>query len=246
MPGKSILETLGENSLWQILEDLGIDGVYFKELKEGGGARTGFGIDPKWGKGWDQVRAAANTRGITLIGDLIGSTTGPCIDFELALQNQGAYAESYRLIEISKKDWNLLPKIPVGSYFANVSWLSLDVLYTHGYIPEAARPYVKESAWNATGKIRGIDGKERRWIYLKENQNDPVLSWLSPSFSADRMISADALHSTFSLGQNVLRIDGKIPPYAKETAALWIRKIGGFSAAFGRLDKRHSGGAKNL
>ncbi len=99
-------------------------------------------------------------------------------------------------------------------------------------MPEAARPYTKESDWNTTGRVHGVDGKERRWIYRKENRNDPVLAWLSSAFAADRIASADALDSMYRLGQTVLAVDAKLPSYAKRTAALWIRKLGGFTIAF--------------
>lgn len=225
LAGTSVLETLGNNAFWQILQDLGIDGVRIQNLKSGGAARTGFAIDPKWGRGWSKIEAAAKARGIALIGELIGSTTGVGADFELALRNVAGYPELYHLVEINPVDWPLLPKRA-----ANVPWLELDGLYKKGYVPESMQPYVKESAWNATGKIRGSDGIERRWIYLKENQNDPKLLWLSPSFGASKIASADALDSFFNLGQKILEIDANLPAYAKETAALWIRKIGGYSA----------------
>ncbi len=230
-PGQTTLETLGNDSFWQILEEIGIDGLRLQKLKQGGAARTGFAIDPKWGNGWSKIKNAASIRGIALIGDLIGAATGPCLDFDLALQNASDYAEMYHLIEIDRKDWKLLPRVPVGMDRVNVPWLKLEELYKKGYIPESARPYTKESDWNATAKIQCADGQERRWIYLKENQNDPVLAWLSPSFAADRIASADALDSVYRLGQRVIGIEAKMPSYAKETAALWIRKIGGYTAA---------------
>jgi hypothetical protein len=226
-----VLETLGNDAFWQILQDLGIDGVRIENLKAGGAARTGFGIDPRWETGWEKIEAAARRRGIALIGDLIGNASGAGIDFELALKNVSGYRELYHLIEVDKKDWPLLPKVPLGMSQANVSWLELDDLRRQGYTLESMRSFVKESAWNATAKIKGIDGIERRWIYLKENQNDPEFLWLSSSFSADRIASADALESLFQLGQKILTIDAKMPPYAKEMASLWIRKMGGYSAA---------------
>lgn len=227
----TVLESLGADSFWEMLQDLGIDGVWLKQLKEGGKARTGLGIDPKWGGGWTKVREGALSYGISIIGDLIGAATGPGRDFTLAVENEGDYAELYGLIEIDQKDWKLLPKVAVGTREANVPWLQLDELYKRGYVPEAARPYTKESDWNATGRVHCVDGKERRWIYLKERRNDPVLAWLSPSFAADRIASADALDSIYRLGQTVLAIDAKLPSYAKRTEALWVRKLGGFTTA---------------
>jgi hypothetical protein len=231
LAGSSVLETLGSDPFWQILQDIGIDGVQILNLKEGGAAREGFEIDPKWGRGWVKIAANARGRGIALIGELIGSSTGVCADFEMALKNIAGYPELYHLIEIDPKDWSLLPKVAVGTKGANISWLELDSLDKKGYVPESSRALVKESAWNATAKIRGIDGIDRRWIYLKENKNDPELSWLSPTFGANRIASADALDSFFRLGQKILKFDAKMPPNAKETSSLWIRKIGGYTVA---------------
>ncbi len=230
-PGKTVLETLGDETFWQILQDLGINGVWLQNLKGDKDARTGFEIDPKWGCGWPAIKEAALSRAAILIGECIGASGGPGLDFELALQNISDYAEMYHLIEIDKKDYHLLPKVPAGMGFANVPWLQLESLYKKGYVPEAARPYTKESDWNATPTIQGLDGQGRRWIYLKENENDPLFAWLSPSFAAEKIASADALDSIYRLGQKVLWIDGKIPSYAQETAALWIRKIGGYTVA---------------
>ncbi len=227
----SPLETLSDPALWQTFQDLGFDGVRLFPLKEGGSARTGFGISTEWGSGWGGIEEAARSHRCALIGDLMGPSVGIGADFELALQNAAGYSEMFRLIEIDPKDWTLLPKVPVGSSFANVPWIRLDALYNKGYVPEAAHPYVKESAWNATPKIKGADGAERRWIYLKEGQNDPLLAFLSPSFAADRIASADALDSIYRLKQSVLTLDAALPPFAKETSALWIRKIGGYSIA---------------
>ncbi len=206
---------------WEMLQDIGFNGLYVKSLKTGGDARTGFGIDPKWNIDWKSIISKAKGTKIALIGDLIGATTGLGDDFKLALQNVNTYPELYHLIEIKPQDWDLLRD--------NVSWLKLGDLYKKGYIPKAATPYQKESAWNATGKILGTDGIERRWIYLKENENDPVLSFLSPSFGADRIASADALDSIYDLQQKILVLDDQIPSFAQDTLSLWIRKIGGFS-----------------
>jgi trehalose synthase len=230
-PGKTVLETLGSETFWQILQDLRISGLWLKNLKAGGSARIGFEIDPKWGGGWSAVKEAAASRGTLLIGDCVGAATGPGLDFELALQNVSEYTEMYHLIEIDRKDFHLLPKVPVGMSFANVSWLELEGLYKKGYVPQEFRPYVKESSWNATPLMRSLNGQGRRFIYLKENENDPLFAWLSPSFAAEKILSADALDSVYRLSQKGLFLDASIPRFAKETASLWIRKIGGYSVA---------------
>ncbi|HSX38139.1 MAG TPA: hypothetical protein VLE95_04840 [Chlamydiales bacterium] len=227
--GQTVLETLANDSFWRILQDIGLNGMKIQCLKEGGKARTGFDIDAKWGAGWDQLKTVAASYNIALIGDLIGAKTGSGEDFSLAVQNVKDFRQLYHLIEILPEDWPLLPKVPIGMNMANIPWLTLNELNKKGYIPEAANPYINSSAWNATGNIKCRDGKERRWIYLKDKQNEPLLSWLTSSFGADRIASADALDSLYRLGQKALAIDAMIPSFAQENLALWIRKIGGYS-----------------
>jgi len=225
--GSSPLQLFTSESVWQTLVEIGVEGVAFDHLR---GAQT-LGPDPKWGNAWPQVRQMAERRGMALIGNLIGNTLPPGPDFGFALQNVGDYPNLYHLIEIASKDWKLLPKLGPGQFEANIPWLSLQELCKLGYVPEDFTPYVKESAWNASAPIEGVDGKVRRWIYLKEGKNNPVLSWLSPSFTAYRLATGDALEGMYQLGQTIFHVDGKIPPMAQEMLALWVRKIGGTTAA---------------
>ncbi len=211
---------------WGALRELGVQAVWMQALREPGT----LNIDPKWGKDWAKVEGNAQKKGMILIGDLIGNATTAGLDFQQALQKVGDYPNLYHLIEINPKDWKLLPAIPPKDYAANIPWLTLRELYKQGYVPEKFNPYIKESAWNATSKIRCIDGKVRRWIYLKEGLNNPVLSWLSPSFAAYRLAFGDALQGSFQFGQRILRLDGAMPPIAQETLSLWLRKIGSYSA----------------
>jgi trehalose synthase len=239
----SLLRELAQEDFWNILSDLGVDGLYLENLKTGGSFQTALGIDPKWGcKEWPKLTQAAEMRGIALIGDALGSATGKGKDFELALKKVDDYSELYHLIEIDPSDWNLLPNIALGKGVANISWLQLRELYKKGYISEQSQPYIKQSNWNATKKINGSDGITRRWIYLKENQNNPVLSWLSPSFVAQKLASGDALYRIFGLNQKIGRVDAKLPGIAKEMQSLWMRKIGGFTV---QKDTQTLGGVKN-
>jgi trehalose synthase len=69
-------------------------------------------------------------------------------------------------------------------------------------------PGVKETDWSATDVVRGVDGVDRRWVYLhyfKEGQ--PTLNWLDPTFAAPRLVIGDALHSLDVLGASMLRLD---------------------------------------
>lgn len=220
------LNLFSKDETWQILKEIGFDGVQIQGLRKPGS----LGIDPKWGNEWPQVIDKAQKRGVALIGEIIGNATIAGNDFLEGLQNIGEYLNLYNLIEIDPKDWKNLPLVPVGGYETNIPWLALQELHRQGYVPENFTPYIKESNWNVTNKIAGVDGKVRRWIYLKEGKNNPVLAWMSPSFAAYRLAAGDALINTRELGQKILLLDGTIPPVAQEMLSLWIRKIGAYSA----------------
>ena len=230
--GRSVFGMLGAEELWDGLREIGIQAVSLKGLKKGGNYRTGLGLDPRWGTEaeWNRIAQNAKRKGIVLIGESIGAHTGMGADFYLALKNYGEYPGLYQLIEIPEEDWKWLPKIPTGHPIANVPWLKLQELNRRGYVPEDANPYVKESSWNATAKIQGVDGVSRRWIYRKENRTDPAIDWLGPSFTGIRVASADALDSFYRLGSEIFELDSAMSGNAKETIALWVRKLGGFSA----------------
>ncbi len=60
---------------------------------------------------------------------------------------------------------------------------------------------VKETNWSVTRPVTGVDGVERRWVYLhyfKDGQ--PSINWLDPSFAGMRLVIGDALHSLADLG----------------------------------------------
>lgn len=213
--------SLQKEPFWDTLGEIGVEAVHLKGLKKGGQFRTGIGIDPKWGDDWDDLAILMQKKGMVLIGDSLGNSTGISDDFSLALKNVGDYPSIYHLVEIEKKDWKNLPQTA-----ANVPWLTLQNLQKKGYVPEQFNPYVKESSWNATSQIKCVDGKVRRWIYLKENSNDPVIDWLNPSFAACRIAAADTLDSVFNIGQKIYHLDAAISQSAKETLALWTRKLG--------------------
>ena len=70
-------------------------------------------------------------------------------------------------------------------------------------------PGVKETDWSATDVVAGVDGKERRWVYLhyfKEGQ--PTLNWLDPILrrAAAGHRRRDPLAAA-ALGERMLRLD---------------------------------------
>lgn len=227
--GENPLTSFTDTDTWSLLREIGIESIRMKHLRQEGDLK----IDPKWKSLWPQVVENANRIGISLIGDLIGNSTIAGKDFQKAVQKAPDYLNLYHLIEIDPKDWNLLPNVPLGSLETNIPWLSLQELHSLGYVPEQFAPYVKLSAWNATAKITGVDGKVRRWIYLKEGENRPVLSWLSPTFAALKLAAGDALNCTNEFGMQMLHLDGNIPMIAQETLALLIRQMQAFSVSSG-------------
>lgn len=221
------LDTLTDDLLWDQLYEIGVQGVYLKGLKQGGAFRTKIAVDPKWGD-WENLAMLLEKKGIALIGDAVGVATGVGSDFDLALKNVGEYPGLYHLVEIEPRDWKLLPT-PMKNQFANVPWLTLQELHKKGYVPEQFTPYIKESSWNTTAPICCADGTVRRWIYLKEQKDDPAINWLNPSFAGCRIATSDVLDSIYNLGDQILQIDSAISLSAKETLSLWIRKLGAFS-----------------
>ncbi|WP_349972862.1 maltose alpha-D-glucosyltransferase [Pseudomonas caspiana] len=228
--GGSVLEALGDETLWHALSEIGIQGIHNGPLKTSGGLqgrqhtptidgnfdRISFGIDPELGTdaqllSLSRIAAAHNA---VVIDDVIPSHTGKGSDFRLAEMAYEDYPGLYHMVEIREEDWQLLPDIPAGRDAVNLMPEVVDALKDKHYIVGQLQrviffePGVKETDWSATGIVQGVDGKARRWVYLhyfKEGQ--PSLNWLDPSFAAQQMIIGDALHSIDVMGARVLRLD---------------------------------------
>jgi len=109
---------------------------------------------------------------------------------------------------------------------------------------------VKETNWSATRAVTGVDGVDRRWVYLHYfKSGQPSINWLDPSFAGMRLVIGDALHALADLGSGALRLDANgflgveksaedLPAWseghplseaANQLIASMIRKMGGFS-----------------
>jgi trehalose synthase len=228
--GGSVLEALGDETLWHALSEIGIQGIHNGPLKTSGGLqgrqrtpsidgnfdRISFGIDPDLGTeaqllNLSRIAAAHNA---VMIDDVIPSHTGKGSDFRLAEMAYEDYPGLYHMVEIREEDWHLLPDIPAGRDAVNLMPEVVDQLKEKHYIVGQLQrviffePGVKETDWSATSIVQGVDGKARRWVYLhyfKDGQ--PSLNWLDPSFTAQQMIIGDALHAIDVMGARVLRLD---------------------------------------
>ena len=229
-PGESVLKTLGDPLLWSALSSIGVRGIHTGPMKRSGGLkegvytptidgnfdRIGFEIDPGFGTTEEFVAISrmAAAHNAVVIDDVIPAHTGKGPDFRLAEMNHSSYPGLYHMVEIPEEDWALLPDVPEGRDAVNLPPATVDVLRDRGLIVGQLQrviffePGVKETDWSATGPVRGVDGKMRRWVYLhyfKEGQ--PSLNWLDPSFAAQQMIIGDALHSIDHMGARGLRLD---------------------------------------
>jgi len=269
--GESVLQTLGSEELWQAFQTIGIQALHNGPMKMAGGIqgqtltptvdgyfdRIALAIDPTFGTEAEfaaMSRMAAKYNAI-VIDDIVPGHTGKGADFRLAERNYGDYPGLYHMVEIRPADWPLLPPVPTGRDSVNLLPATVDQLQAKGYIVGQLQrtifyePGVKETDWSATAVVQGVDGVERRWVYLhyfKEGQ--PTLNWLDPSFAAQRLVMGDALHSLSVLGAGMLRLDanGFLGIEPRSTGPAWseghplslvanqliagmVRKVGGFT-----------------
>jgi trehalose synthase len=270
--GETFLSALADPALWQAFRAIGIDGVHTGPVKQAGGLngrrltpsidghfdRISMQVDPAFGTE-DEFRrlcaTAAEYEG-TVIDDIVPGHTGKGADFRLAEMGHGDYPGIYHMVSIRPDDWPLLPDVPEGRDSANLDGETEARLERAGYIIGQLQrviffePGVKETNWSATRAVVGVDGVERRWVYLhyfKEGQ--PSINWLDPSFAGMRLVIGDALHALADLGSGGLRLDANgflgvekttegtpawseghpLSEAANHMIASMIRKMGGFS-----------------
>ena len=227
---ESVLQTLGDEHLWDALAAIGIQGVHTGPMKQAGGVRgrdftptidghfdrIGLGIDPAFGTPAEFIAMSRTTaaHNAIVIDDIIPAHTGKGPDFRLAELHYQDYPGLYHMVEIDPDDWTLLPAVPSGQDAVNLSRETVDLLHEKGYIvgqlPRTIfyEPGIKETDWSATDVVIGADGVPRRWVYLHYfKQGQPSLNWLDPSFAAQQLIVGDALHALDSLGARGLRLD---------------------------------------
>ena len=270
--GDSVIQGFADPELLKVLGEVGIEAIHTGPLKRAGSVdgmsygptidghfdRVELTIDPDFGSG-DQYRELvrrAREHDITIIGDMVPGHTGKGPDFRLAERGVSGFPALYMMSEIGREDWGLLPAVPAGEDSVNLSREAAAALKRKGYIvgPLDAvifkRPGIKESNWSATDIVRGGDGEERRWVYAHFfKRGQPSLNWLDPGFAAQRMLTADILHSIRDLGARGLRLDANmflgfeprpgdepgwllehpISTLVTQTLAMVIRKAGGFS-----------------
>jgi trehalose synthase len=229
-PTASVLTTLADERLWRAFQAIGIQGIHTGPMKRSGGVkdlgytpsvdgnfdRISLDIDPDFGTEaeYKSLVATARMHGAVVIGDVVPGHTGKGPDFRLAERAYADYAGLYHMVRIEPADWNLLPPVTAGQDSVNLSPAIVNALQAKGYIVGMLaskifyKPGVKDSDWSATEIVRGVDGVQRRWVYLHYfKQGQPTLNWLDPSLAAERLVLGDAVHEVGVLGDGGVRLD---------------------------------------
>ncbi|MGN7778488.1 maltose alpha-D-glucosyltransferase [Mycolicibacterium sp. 22603] len=271
-PDESFLKAMADEEMWKAFAEIGIQAVHTGPVKRAGGIsgwqqtpsvdghfdRISTQIDPAFGTEdeFRQMCGTANWYGGTIIDDIVPGHTGKGADFRLAEMKYADYPGIYHMVEIDEQDWEHLPPVPAGADSVNVDSVTEDWLDKAGYIIGKLQRVIfyaegiKETNWSVTRPIVGVDGIERRWVYLhyfKDGQ--PSINWLDPSFAGMRLVIGDALHSLSDLGSGGLRLDANgflgaeksaeddvgwseghpLSQAANQFIGSMVRKLGGFT-----------------
>lgn len=272
-PDESFLKAMANEDMWKAFAEIGIEAIHTGPVKRAGGIsgwqytpsvdghfdRIGTQIDPAFGTEdeFRQMCATAAWYGGTIIDDIVPGHTGKGADFRLAEMKYADYPGIYHMVEIDPRDWHELPDVPPGADSVNIDAETEEWLAKAGYIIGRLQRVifyaegVKETNWSVTRPVTGVDGVERRWVYLhyfKDGQ--PSINWLDPSFAGMRLVIGDALHSLADLGTGALRLDANgflgVEKAASEGNSAWseghplseaanhliasmVRKVGGFT-----------------
>jgi trehalose synthase len=271
-PEQSFLAALAEDTLWEAFDAIGIEAVHTGPVKKAGGLegwretpsvdghfdRISMQVDAEFGTEEEmrELCATAESHGGVIIDDIVPGHTGKGADFRLAEMGFGDYPGVYHMVSIPPEDWGLLPEVPPGRDSVNLSVDHERDLEQAGYIIGRlqrvifAEQGVKETNWSATRVVKGVDGVERRWVYLHYfKQGQPSINWLDPSFAGMRMVIGDALHALTDIGSGALRLDANgflgveksaegapawseghpLSEAANQLIAGMVRKVGAFS-----------------
>jgi trehalose synthase len=230
-PGETILQALGNEDLWKLFDNLGIDAMHTGPMKKAGAIkgqkftstidgwfdRISLNIDANFGNDEEYKRLVKTAKkyGKIIIGDIIPGHTGKGADFRLAEMGYKDYPGLYTMVEIKKEHWSLLPEVPAGEDCVNLTSGIVNKLKEEGYIPGELQRVLYSvpgrpplTGWDATKTVIGFDGRERRWVYLHYfKRGQPTLNWLDPTFAANRLIAGDLIKTKLIFGAEIVRLD---------------------------------------
>ncbi len=273
-PGQSIMQAMGDEALWALFEKMGVRAMHTGPVKLAGGYegrnhtptvdgwfdRISLKVDPAFGTDAqyrDMAATAGRHRGL-IAGDLVPGHTGKGADYLLALRRVQDYVGVYDMVEIAPPDWDLLPPAAGEWESANLSREQVEALTKKGYLPGhlervlfAVPGATRElTGYDATGKVVGVDGVARRFVYLHYfKPGQPTMNWCDPSMGAQRIVAGDIVKTVQDLGARIVRLDANpflgVEPKAGSTRtwseghplsvsstnliAWMVRKLGGWS-----------------
>lgn len=225
------LLTLNMRPVWaelaaagDVVEALGLRGVYVAPTGESGGVwerdirRSETGDDvislnfaPHMGgdDAFEAFAALAARKQWQLGADVLPPFTGMGPDFFLAARRARDYSGLYMMLEAPESLWPRLPA--AGGPWEAVPVEDIAPLADEGLLPPSlARDNLSWAAsggWAATGEVRGVDGRLRRWVYRGHGRTRlPVLSWDDPSGSARKVVSASIIRQIGVLRQTLAGI----------------------------------------
>ena len=220
----SVFSQLADSSTRAVLREAGIKGLYVAPIQGGGAlwAKESKGVDT--GEDvvqYDFSRAAgkedqyrrlmsAIIDSQSLMGsDLVPAATGIGPDFFLAARGIREYPGIYCMVDIPDDLWANLPEAGSEWEGAALNSSQIKALNDKGLLPKSMRdeasPFGHKGGWAATGKVRGVDGNNRRWVYrYYENPRYPVLNWEDPSQTAHRILSGSAVRQVGLQGQALI------------------------------------------
>jgi trehalose synthase len=273
----SVLKTLGDEALWQVFREIGISAIHTNPLLEAGGYKLGSdetyktidgGYDPtslrtapEFGTDEDfkSFTEVAGRYGGSVYADIVPGHEGKGADFRLAEMAYKDYPGIFTMMEIPREDWSMLADVPEGRDQVNLSLDQVRALWEKGYIPGELERVIfytdnevdpKITNYGATPPVMGVDGTERRWVYMHYFKNgQPTLNWLDPSMAAQRLKMAEIVKQVVVLGATGVRIDAApftgVEPIpgsftteseghplsinGNEQLAMFARKMGGFT-----------------
>jgi trehalose synthase len=220
----SVFSQLADSGVRAVLREAGVKGLYLAPLQGGGAlwAKTPRGADTgedvvqydfsRVAGSEEQYRRLMNSLidGRSLLGsDLVPAATGIGPDFFLAARNVREYPGIYCMVDIPEELWTNLPEADAEWAHETLDASRIKALNDKGLLPGAMldelSPLGRKGGWAVTGKVRGVDGNNRRWVYRYYQKPEyPILNWEDPSQTAHRILSGSAVQQVGLRGQALI------------------------------------------
>ncbi|MCL1915889.1 MAG: hypothetical protein FWG17_04195 [Desulfovibrionaceae bacterium] len=219
------LRQLGQEKVWDILRDTGINGLYLAPTGSGGNLwdherrfepngnddiiQYTFPKNIGSEQDYAGILQQAEARKMLLGGDLLPLAGGIGPDFFLSAQNVRDYPGLYCMFDVPEEFWALLPSSRNNNgadwHVTPMKEEEVRRLAEKKLIPEKMLqddlPYVSRSGWAVTDEVRGLDGNLRRWVYrYAYSYKRPLLNIYDPSQTALKVLNGSLIYQVGILG----------------------------------------------